>query len=653
MLSSSADPGAAVSSEQGAVSSKAEFRLAQRVRAATRFAPLLLLGAPTVYVIASDALRRGSRILHFDLWHGFTYGAAVLESLLVWGLLVAGSSGRGAGAWPCRMLFALCFVLACGGQAYFFQQYNTYLSVDVSVFAGSFVGSVIGQWLADLRNYLAVSWGTLVFVVAVLLAARRWLELSEPVVRRARTWGPVLLVAALFVPTQYRQAQASTPDALYLHAAGGFLRACAGLTAESARDRPMRRQPPALGTLDSRPPLRRNVLFLILESARADAVCVDYDRSCRETPATNALFPDRVPLRQLRALDSSTAISLAVLWTGLGPHESREVLHTWPVIFDYAHAAGWHSVFWTSQNLLFGNSRLWVADLPVNDTFSATDLDPESDLDLGAPEHLLAERVARELPRLPEPFLAVIQLSNGHAPYLVDPALPQPFQPASTSKAPRDARHHFNHYKNALHQQDLHLARMLAAWRKTPAGQRTVVVYTSDHGEAFREHSQSGHTFSVFDEEIRVPGWIDAPPGTLTDEEGRALAAQRDAFTFHPDLSATLLDLMGLWDEPRIARFKERMLGVSLLREKAKERPLPLTNCAGVWSCAYENWGYMRGSRKLLARAWDPAWQCFDVLDDPEERRDLGPAACGDLLGHVERTFGRLPGPKDGTDARR
>src|SRR5690606_27908664 len=103
-----------------------------------------------------------------------------------------------------------------------------------------------------------------------------------------------------------------------------------------------------------------------------------------------------------------------------------------------------------------------------------------------------------------EPFLAVVQLSNGHYPYLVDPAGPQPFQPASSSKAPEHVAEHFNHYRNALHQQDQHLARLLRALRKTPAGGRTVVLYTSDHGEAFREHSQSGHTFSVFDEEIKV-----------------------------------------------------------------------------------------------------------------------------------------------------
>ncbi len=60
---------------------------------------------------------------------------------------------------------------------------------------------------------------------------------------------------------------------------------------------------------------------------------------------------------------------------------------------------------------------------------------------------------------------------------------------------------------------------MIRFIRAQPFGARTIIVFTSDHGEAFREHGQFGHTGAVLDEEIHVPFWIDAPPGTLTDAE--------------------------------------------------------------------------------------------------------------------------------------
>jgi len=63
-----------------------------------------------------------------------------------------------------------------------------------------------------------------------------------------------------------------------------------------------------------------------------------------------------------------------------------------------------------------------------------------------------------------------------------------------------------------------------------------------------------------------------------------------------------------------------------------------------VWSCAFENWGYMRRNMKLEARAWDSAYHCYDLENDPRESNDLGALACGDLERKAQEVFGRLPG---------
>jgi len=153
-----------------------------------------------------------------------------------------------------------------------------------------------------------------------------------------------------------------------------------------------------------------------------------------------------------------------------------------------------------------------------------------------------------------------------------------------------------------------------------------------------------GHTFSIFDEEIKVPAFIDAPPGTLTPAEAENLEAKRDAYVTHIDLAPTVLDLMGVWDDPRIARYREKMPGHSLLQRERTRQPLPMTNCAGVWSCAFENWGYLQEHRKLEARSWDTGWKCFDLEEDPGEENPLDLAECEDLRILAEKTFGRLPG---------
>jgi hypothetical protein len=110
-----------------------------------------------------------------------------------------------------------------------------------------------------------------------------------------------------------------------------------------------------------------------------------------------------------------------------------------------------------------------------------------------------------------------------------------------------------------------------------------------------------------------------------------------------------MLDLLGLWDAPEVARFRAKMAGLSLLRESdvraraAAPGAMPLTNCNELWGCAFKNWGMMSGFLKLEAREWDPDWHCWDLAADPGELRDLGSASCGDLVLSAGRLYGATP----------
>ena len=605
----------------------------------------LLLFLPLL-VLVLDVGRRGDRIVAFDHVYAFTYAAAFVESVVLWGLLLfAACRRRGRGRHVSAVLLAIFATFAVGGQTYFFQQYNAYLNIDVSLFASNFMDSVVNQLFADIGNYLKAKLPILAMTLAIIWAGRRTIRPGRILGRTASFLAPLFLVATFFIPTQHRHVQASMPDVLYMNAVGGLLLTQVGMTEQSNQLRPRLRESlpvPPLNPAPIKP--KRNIVMVILESVRASATCMEHDPACRRTEKTNRFFPERYPFLQMRSVDSTTAVSLAVLWGGVNPTESRDVLHTWPLLFDYARSAGFDTAFWTSQNMMFGNVRLWVKNLGVRKFVSATELDPTADLDMGAPEYLLADHVNAEIGSLSEPYFAVIQLSNVHYPYHVDPAGPQPFQPATTSKAPDENTAFLNYYQNAVYQQDQHVARMLHYLRTTPAGERTIIVYTSDHGEAFREHGQMGHTFSIFDEEIHVPMWIDAPPGTLTESEAENLRKKKNAYLFHIDVAPTVLDFMGVLDAPEIARYRTRMHGNSLLRPETSEQPIAMTNCAGVWSCAFENWGVMQKNKKLEARSWDVGWKCYDVAADPGEREDLGVEGCKELLPMAMRTFGRLPG---------
>ncbi|MCA9627789.1 MAG: sulfatase-like hydrolase/transferase [Myxococcales bacterium] len=624
---------------------------AKRLARLRKPAAWLLLALPMLLSVVIDWSRRADRLALLDSSYRWMYVGAAFESLIVWGLLLYAASRR-RGKWRnvAAVLFVVMTTFAFGGQSYFYSQYNAYMNEDVSRFASNFMDSVANQLAADIGNYLKAKLPVLVLAVLLVWVARRVVRPRRRPARVAGVLAPLLLIGAFFIPVQHRHLQAATPDTLYLNAVGGLLRTQMGLTDQSHQMRPRVRESLPVPPLKSQAETPRNVVFILLESVRWDATCNAYEPGCEKTGFTNKLVPERYHFDKMRSMDSCTAISLAVTWSGLQPIEDRDTLHTWPLIFDYAKAAGWDTAFYTSQNMMFGNARLWVKNLGVSQFVSATELEPTADLDMGAHEGFLADYVNDNIGKLKEPYLAVIQLSNVHYPYLVDPELPQPFQPATTSKAPEDNPYFYNQYLNSVHQQDMHLSRIVKQIKESEAGKRTVIVYTSDHAEAFREHNQMGHTFSIFDEEVHVPMWIDAPPGTLNDEQRKNLVAKQDAYLFHVDIAPTILDIMGVWDQPGVEKYKSKLVGHSLLRPELTTQALPMTNCAGVWSCAFENWGYMRRNMKLEARAWDTGWHCYDLDQDPMERTNLGVDACGDLKDRALETFGKLPGKTPDSD---
>jgi glucan phosphoethanolaminetransferase (alkaline phosphatase superfamily) len=639
MPASQASPSAApVVTTRGAPGRIAALRRLARLR--RRLAPLLL-AAPLALVWSIDLWTRSSRMAQFRALEVGSYALSSLLALLLWGsLLLLASRSRGALRWLAAALALLLSVFLLGGQRYFFDQYVTYLNADAANFGASVGRSVLGQVAADAANFARFVLPPTAMLAGLLLAGRKWLRPPRTPRRLAALAAPIALAVAVSAPCSFRTVQASTPDVIFLHALGRVTAARTGLSSERWV-RPSVRKPDYVPVLAERPARARNVVLLLGESLRSDAVCSAYDPACKGTPHSNAAAPHRVPLMNLRSVASTTAISEIVIWSGVSPVDSALAFRSSPLLWDYAHAAGWETSYTTSQNLDFGDARTFLAELPLKHRADALDLHPGSDMDIGAPDELATREALKHIADLNEPFFAVVHYSNTHYPYRVDPA-DAPFQPSEHTKDPERNGEFMNYYRNAVYLSDRAVGELIRGVRALASGPRTVMLFTADHGEAFREHGQLGHTNSVYDEELRVPGWIDAPDGTLTEQERSHLLAAQAQSTTHLDFAPTMLDLMGLWEAPELSRLRARMPGRSMLRPMPPVA-VPLTNCATIWGCPFRNWGMLRGKLKLESRQWDPGWHCFDLKDDPLEKKDLGPAACEDLPDLAIKLFGKLP----------
>ncbi len=604
----------------------------------------LALALPGALVIGLDVVRRGERFALMDGPHRLGYAGTAVLSLAAWALWLTAATRPSPARAVAALSFVLTFALSAAVQHEFFTHYNVYLALDAQLNAESIPWALAGSLPLGGRA-LAVAAGWLLVAIGCVAIAWRVSGPRPLGVRLALLGAAAPLIALTAVPTSYRGVQSSTPDVLYLHAlrVGVTENLREALGEPPRRARFQLRTPPELPPLEPRPHPPRNVLVIVQEAVRADVSCPEPSAACDAPSApTHAVTPGRIVFSEMRAVSSSTAVALTTMWTGLPPTAPREVLFSAPLLWDLAHHAGYRTAYWTSQHPMFANTRLLVQGAPRDRCVWATELDPVADYLIGARDELVTQRALADLDTLEEPFFAVAHYSNVHMPRRIDPER-APFQPTDRRYRRSSDEGQKNYYRNAVYLSELAVAQLVAEVRARPSGARTVILYLSDHGEAWFEHGQNNdHGATLFDEEIRIPAWIDAPPTTLTAREAEALREAREERVFQSVVAPTVLDLLGLWDAPALAAHVGRMASPPLTRRLSRA-PEVLTNVSWAWEYGDPNWALMAGSRKLLARSDDARYLCFDVTADPRERHDLGPSGCSALLPLADEVFGMLP----------
>ncbi len=615
---------------------------------------LLCFVSPTLLAVAIDVLLRPSSLLAFEPLQWLNYFGSSMASAGFWGgpLWLASRlftrTGRAAQAGRIAFFGLFVFPLSVfcfGGQPLYFHVFHAYMARD-TVRLGIAMRGTLGAWLA--------AWGaSVVLMVLVGLAATlvfaRLTRLAAPSARRAWPIVPVLgfSVAATCFWVDFvesRSLQAAPPDTCFIHGAVHALRDAVTHKGWVRRGISLR-EPAPLPPLPT-PPHRPNVLLVVTESVRADALCSAPPPQCKGQ-FLDADASDRVPLGRLTSQSPGTLSSCVMLWTGLGPDADFATMLRAPVLWEVAHAVGYRTAYITSQNLRYEDFATFFRRAGIDVMASAAELGGAGDPHLGAPDENATARLLefvrgeqRETPGLP--YFATLHLSNTHWPYRVDPAM-QPFAPHDPSPWSDAAKLH-NHYRNSVLMQERTVSAFLRELRAMPGADDTVVVFVSDHGEEFREHGGMYHLTTLFDEQVRIPGWLVAGPRALEPSQREALAGWVDRRTFSRDVNATVLDLLGALDARGGFPYADQLLGRSLLRPAtAGDPPVPLSTASGVWEPDIAKYGVMAGDL-LVVRGARSRWDCYDAKRDPgEHNAHAKDIACLSLMGIGVRTFAASP----------
>lgn len=155
----------------------------------------------------------------------------------------------------------------------------------------------------------------------------------------------------------------------------------------------------------------------------------------------------------------------------------------------------------------------------------------------------------------------------------------------------------------------------------------TLVVVTSDHGEAFGEHVERGHGLLTYDETLRVPLIFWAPGGLP-----RGLVVEQRVSLV--DVMPTLLELLGLEDGDGDGDRDGRSLRPLLAGRELPPRDLYFESLAGVEE---KGWAPRTGVVAEDMKFIDvPRPELYDLVADPAERRNL--LVSSERAGREKRT---------------
>jgi hypothetical protein len=100
-------------------------------------------------------------------------------------------------------------------------------------------------------------------------------------------------------------------------------------------------------------------------------------------------------------------------------------------------------------------------------------------------------------------------------------------------------------YDKKIKSVDQKIKKLFDFLKRSKLDAKTLVIFTSDHGEGFGEHVWRGHSTSLYDEQVRVP-LVFYMPGTIPGN------LKIDSQVSLVDILPTVLDFLGLPPEPNL-----------------------------------------------------------------------------------------------------
>ena len=301
-----------------------------------------------------------------------------------------------------------------------------------------------------------------------------------------------------------------------------------------------------------------------------------------------------------------------------------------PLIFQYGKVFKDTDTFCISAHAYKMRSlEKFLLGAPIDLLYTAESSGEPSFNSVGIDDRLVVRRFERWLEQrdAAHRFLGILHFNGTHVPYHVPAEFrvfdSRPRDPINPDSGWDDRAR----YDEGVLYFDHNMASVLESLRRHGLLENTAILFTADHAEAMRERGFVGHTMKepYFDEVLHIPFWIYLPPA-LSERFGPALRGNAARNASNVDIVPTVIDLLGLWEEPRVARAAAGLPGSSLLRPLPEGRAILVENWPGSLRLN-PGLAIIHDDRRFIyhrANFEAPiAW--YDLDHDPEEKRNLWP----------------------------
>jgi choline-sulfatase len=337
-----------------------------------------------------------------------------------------------------------------------------------------------------------------------------------------------------------------------------------------------------------------SVLIVTIDTLRADRVGV-YGAKDVETSNIDRLAREGAWAPQADVHSPLTRPSHVSLFTGRYPDEhtvrdniSPPLAASVPLLAERFQRAGTATGAFVASAVLDRQSGLARGFDVYSDRF-----EPGADRKPG--DVVAAEAI--EWLRGKRRFFAWVHLYDVHAPYV-------PPGDYATRYATRP-------YDGTVAWSDEVVGRLLAALRSAGTLDSTLVIVTSDHGEALGEHGEDVHGYFVYEATLRVPLVIRGPgvkPGTRLDGVVRTI-----------DLFPTIVEMMGVFEPGPVT--PGRNLTAALKGGPMTDQPSFAESLVPLLHYGWSDLRAVRDGRWKYILA--PRPELYDLDNDPGELKNL------------------------------